>query len=146
MPCPRPWEKAGTWLWHTEVYKMVAKKVLIVEDNEQSMELFRDLLISKGYTVIEAMDGEAALEKALIETPDLILMDIQIPKIDGVEVTRRMRNYPALNNTVIIAVTAHAMKGDRESFLKAGFNDYIAKPINIKAFLQTVGNYLQSVV
>ncbi|MEK7829302.1 MAG: response regulator, partial [Deltaproteobacteria bacterium] len=117
-------------MWHTEVNKMVEKKVLIVEDNEQSMELFRDLLISKGYTVIEAMDGEVALEKALIETPDLILMDIQIPKIDGVEVTRRMRNYPALNNTVIIAVTAHAMKGDRESFLKAGFNDYIAKPIN----------------
>ncbi|MEK7841760.1 MAG: response regulator [Deltaproteobacteria bacterium] len=128
------------------VNKMVEKKVLIVEDNEQSMELFRDLLISKGYTVIEAMDGEVALEKALIETPDLILMDIQIPKIDGVEVTRRMRNYPALNNTVIIAVTAHAMKGDRESFLKAGFNDYIAKPINIKAFLQTIENYLQPVV
>lgn len=125
---------------------MIEKKVLIVEDNEQSMELFRDLLISKGYTVIEAMDGEVALEKALIETPDLILMDIQIPKIDGVEVTRRMRNYPALNNTVIIAVTAHAMKGDRESFLKAGFNDYIAKPINIKAFLQTIENYLQPVV
>ena len=125
---------------------MVAKKVLIAEDNEQSMELFRDLLISKGYTVIEAMDGEVALEKALIETPDLILMDIQIPKIDGVEVTRRMRNYPALNNTVIIAVTAHAMKGDKESFLKAGFNDYIAKPINIKAFLQTIANYLQPVV
>ncbi|MDP2681654.1 MAG: response regulator [Deltaproteobacteria bacterium] len=125
---------------------MIEKKVLIVEDNEQSMELFRDLLISKGYTVIEAMDGEVALEKALIETPALILMDIQIPKIDGVEVTRRMRNYPALNNTVIIAVTAHAMKGDRESFLKAGFNDYIAKPINIKAFLQTIENYLQPVV
>lgn len=125
---------------------MIEKKVLIAEDNEQSMELFRDLLISKGYTVIEAMDGEAALEKALIETPDLILMDIQIPKIDGVEVTRRMRNYPALNNTVIIAVTAHAMKGDKESFLKAGFNDYIAKPINIKAFLQTIENYLQPVV
>ncbi|HKZ46975.1 MAG TPA: response regulator [Thermodesulfobacteriota bacterium] len=125
---------------------MIEKKVLIVEDNEQSMELFRDLLISKGYTVIEAMDGEVALEKARIETPDLILMDIQIPKIDGVEVTRRMRNYPALNNTVIIAVTAHAMKGDRESFLKAGFNDYIAKPINIKAFLQTIENYLQPVV
>lgn len=147
MPCPRPGEKAGTWLWHTEVNKMGGKKVLlIVEDNEQNMELFRDLLISKGYMVIEAMDGEMALEKALIETPDLILMDIQIPKIDGVEVTRRMRNYPALNNTAIIAVTAHAMKGDREGFLKAGFNDYIAKPINIRTFLQTIENYLQPVV
>ena len=124
---------------------MIEKKVLIVEDNEQSMELFRDLLISKGYTVIEAMDGEVALEKALIETPDLILMDIQIPKIDGVEVTRRMRNYPALNNTVIIAVTAHAMKGDREDLLRAGFDDYMPKPINITTFLQTVEDCLYRV-
>lgn len=122
---------------------MAGKKVLIVEDNEQSMELFRDLLLSKGYAVMEAVDGEAALDRALYETPDLILMDIQLPKMDGVEVTRRMRNYPALNNTAIIAITAHAMKGDREGFLKAGFNDYIAKPINIKTFLQTIENYLQ---
>lgn len=124
---------------------MVGKKVLIVEDNEQNMELFRDILISKGYTLIEAVDGEMAFDKALAEIPDLILMDIQIPKIDGVEVTRRMRNYPALNNTAIIAVTAHAMKGDREGFLKAGFNDYIAKPINIRAFLQTIESYLQPI-
>lgn len=126
---------------------MAAKKVLIVEDNEQNMELFRELLMSKGYAVIESIDGEMALEKAVMETPDLILMDIQIPKIDGVEVTRRIRNnYPALNKTVIIAITAHAMKGDRENFLKAGFNDYIAKPVLIKAFLQTVENYLHPAV
>lgn len=126
-------------------YKMAGKKVLIVEDNEQNMELFRDLLMSKGYTVMEAVDGEAALAKVHSETPDLILMDIQLPKIDGVEVTRRMRANPSLNNVVIIAITAHAMKGDREDFLKAGFNDYIAKPINIKTFLQTVENHLRSV-
>ncbi|MBI5875953.1 MAG: response regulator [Deltaproteobacteria bacterium] len=123
---------------------MAGKKVLIVEDNEQNMELFRDLLLSKGYAVMEAVDGEAALDKAHNETPDLILMDIQLPRMDGVEVTRRMRNYPALNATAIIAVTAHAMKGDREGFLKAGFNDYIAKPINIKTFLQTIENHLQT--
>lgn len=123
---------------------MSKKKVLIVEDNEQNMELFRDLLVSKGYAVIEAMDGETALSKVHSEIPDLILMDIQLPRMDGVEVTKRMRSYPALNNTTIIAVTAHAMKGDREGFLKAGFNDYIAKPINIKAFLQTIENHLQS--
>ena len=123
---------------------MTKKKVLlIVEDNEQNMELFRDLLLSKGYTVIEAVDGEMALAKVNSETPDLILMDIQIPKIDGVEVARKMRNYPSLNNIVIIAITAHAMKGDREDFLKAGFNDYIAKPINVRTFLQTIENHLQ---
>lgn len=122
---------------------MSMKKILIVEDNEQNMELFRDLLLAKGYAVIEAMDGETALDKVHRETPDLILMDIQLPRIDGVEVTRRMRNYPALNNTAIIAVTAHAMKGDREGFLKAGFNDYIAKPINIMSFLQTIENHLR---
>lgn len=123
---------------------MSVKKVLIVEDNEQNMELFRDLLISKGYAVMEAVDGEAALDKVHYETPDLILMDIQLPRMDGVEVTRRMRNYPALNTTTIIAVTAHAMKGDREDFLKAGFNDYIAKPINIKTFLQIIENHLRT--
>lgn len=123
---------------------MAGKKVLIVEDNEQNMELFRDLLMSKGYAVMEAVDGEAALDKVHYETPDLILMDIQLPKMDGVEVTRKMRNYPALNTTTIIAVTAHAMKGDREDFLKAGFNDYIAKPINIKSFLQIIESHLQT--
>lgn len=121
---------------------MSMKKILIVEDNEQNMELFRDLLLSKGYAVMEAVDGEAALVKAHNETPDLILMDIQLPGMDGIEVTRMMRNEPALNTTAIIAVTAHAMRGDREGFLKAGFNDYIAKPINIKSFLQTIENHL----
>jgi len=124
---------------------MVEKKVLIVEDNEQSMELFRDLLASNGYTVIEAVDGEMALDKALGETPDLILMDIQLPKMDGIEAAKRLRANSSTRNIIIIAVTAHAMKGDREGFLKAGFNDYIAKPINIRTFLQTVGNYLQPV-
>ena len=90
---------------------MSKKKILIVEDNEQNRELFHDLLISKGYTVMEAVDGEMALAKIRNETPDLILMDIQIPKIDGVELARRIRNIPSLNNIIIIAVTAHAMKG-----------------------------------
>ena len=118
---------------------MSKKKILIVEDNEQNMELFRDLLISKGYTVIEAVDAIFTAKKT---HPDLILMDIQIPKIDGVELARRIRNNPSLNNIIIIALTAHAMKGAKEDFLKAGFNDYIAKPISIQLFLQTIENYL----
>lgn len=123
---------------------MTKKKVLlIVEDNEQNMELFRDLLLSKGYAVMEAVDGEMALAKVKSETPDLILMDIQLPTMDGVEVARRMRSNPSLGKTVIIAITAHAMKGDRENFLRAGFNDYIAKPINVKTFLQTIEDHLQ---
>ena len=121
---------------------MSKKKILIVEDNEQNRELFHDLLISKGYTVMEAVDGEMALAKIRSETPDLILMDIQIPKIDGVELARRIRNIPSLNNIIIIAVTAHAMKGAKEDLLKAGFDDYIAKPISIQLFLQTIENYL----
>ena len=124
---------------------MSKKKILIVEDNEQNRELFHDLLISKGYTVIEAVDGEMALAKIRSETPDLILMDIQIPKIDGVELARRIRNNPSLNNIIIIALTAHAMKGAKEDFLKAGFDDYIAKPISIQLFLQTIENYLSPV-
>ncbi|MBI3753681.1 MAG: response regulator [Deltaproteobacteria bacterium] len=121
---------------------MAGKKVLIVEDNEQNMELFRDLLLSQGYTVMEAMDGETGLAKTLTEAPDLVLLDIQLPKIDGVTVARRVREHSSANNIVIIALTAHAMKGDREDFLKEGFNDYIAKPINIKSFLQTIENHL----
>lgn len=124
---------------------MSKPKILIVEDNEQNMELFRDLLASKGYTVTEAYDGETALAKLQDETPDLILMDIQLPKMDGVAVARKVRENFRTNQLVIIAITAHAMKGDREGFLNAGFNDYIAKPINIKSFLQTIEKHLQPV-
>lgn len=122
---------------------MSKKKVLIVEDNDQNMELFRDLLTSNGYTVIEASDGEMALSKMRSETPDLILMDIQLPKVDGIQAAGRLRANASTRNIIIIAITAHAMKGDREGFLQAGFNDYIAKPINIKSFLQTIESHLQ---
>ena len=119
---------------------MAKKKILIVEDNEQNMELFRDLLESHGYVVIEATEGETAINKISQEMPDLILMDIQLPKIDGVEITRRVRENPSLNNIKIIAITAHAMKGDRETFLESGFNDYVSKPIDINSLLQTISH------
>jgi two-component system cell cycle response regulator DivK len=121
---------------------MSEKKILIVEDNEQNLKLFHDLLITKGYKVMSARDGDSALAKIYQEIPDLIIMDIQIPRIDGIEVTRRIRKKFPAEDIAIIAVTAHAMKGDREDLLKAGFDDYMPKPINISTFLQTVEDYL----
>ncbi len=124
---------------------MTEKKILIVEDNEQNLKLFHDLLITKGYKVMSARDGDSALAKISQEIPDLIIMDIQIPRIDGIEVTRRIRKKFPAEDIAIIAVTAHAMKGDREDLLKAGFDDYMPKPINISTFLQTVEDYLYRV-
>ena len=124
---------------------MTEKKILIVEDNEQNLKLFHDLLITKGYKVMSARDGDSALAKISQEIPDLIIMDIQIPRIDGIEVTRRIRKKFPAENIAIIAVTAHAMKGDREDLLRAGFDDYMPKPINITTFLQTVEDCLYRV-
>jgi len=122
---------------------MIEKKVLIVEDNEQSMELFRDLLISKGYTVIEAMDGEVALEKALIETPDLILMDLGMPVMDGWEATRRIKANGELKHIPIIAVTSHAMVGDEIQARQAGCDDYVPKPIDENELMKKIKKFLQ---
>ena len=124
---------------------MAGKKILIVEDNEQNLKLFHDLLITKGYKVMSARDGDSALAKIYQEIPDLIIMDIQIPRIDGIEVTRRIRKKFPAEDIAIIAVTAHAMKGDREDLLRAGFDDYMPKPINITTFLQTVEDCLYRV-
>jgi CheY-like chemotaxis protein len=107
-------------------------KILIVEDNEINMKLIKTVLKPKGYLLVEARDGEEALQAAVRERPDLILMDIQIPKIDGLEVTRRIRGMEEIGGTPIIALTAHAMEGDREKILEAGCDAYIAKPINTR--------------
>lgn len=110
------------------------EKILIVEDNEINMKLIKAILKTKGYILVEAKDGEEALQAVVIERPDLILMDIQIPKIDGLEATRRIRKMEELGNTLIIALTAHAMEGDREKILDAGCDGYIAKPIDTRTF------------
>lgn len=110
----------------------VGRKILIVDDNQDNRELVVKILKRYGYTICEAADGEEALVKAASERPDLILMDIALPKMDGLEATRRLRQMPALKETSIIALTAHAMKGDREKALAAGCCDYITKPINIR--------------
>ena len=109
-----------------------AKKILIADDNQDSRELVIKILAREGYVLIEAIDGEDALNKVSSEKPDLILMDISMPKIDGYELTRRLKSHNDLSKIPIIALTAHAMKGDREKALDAGCNEYITKPINVR--------------
>lgn len=116
----------------------MSEKILIVEDNEINMKLIKTILKAKGYLMSEARDGEEALQAVISEAPDLILMDIQIPKIDGLEATRRIRKMEGLGNTLIVALTAHAMEGDREKILEAGCNGYIAKPINTRTFIEEI--------
>ena len=113
-------------------------KILIVEDDEKSLYLVRFLLEKAGFTVVEAGDGEEALEKAAEETPNLILMDMQLPKLDGYEATRRIKADARLRQIPVIALTAYAMKGDREKTLAAGCLSYIEKPIDPATFVEEV--------
>jgi two-component system cell cycle response regulator DivK len=120
-----------------------AKKILVVDDNQDNRELVVKLLKNKGYRMIEAIDGEDALQKAFTERPDLVLMDISIPKLDGYEVTRRLKSQEGLKDTPIIALTAHAMRGDMEKALNAGCEGYITKPINIRELPEQIRYYLK---
>jgi len=126
-----------------EIIKGLLKKILIVDDNQDSRELVVKILKKAGYQMIEAIDGEEALEKATAENPDLILMDISIPKIDGYEVTRRLKSQVKFKDTPIIALTAHAMKGDREKALGAGCEGYISKPIDIHELPNQIKSHLK---
>ncbi len=109
---------------------MVKEKILIVEDNPQNMRLIEMTLRAKNYTLFKATDGEEALDIAIREHPDLIIMDIQLPKMNGLEVTRKLRETPAFSHTPIIGVTAYAMKGDKERIIGSGCDAYLSKPIN----------------
>ena len=120
-----------------------SRKILVVDDNQDSRELVVKILKNRGYQMIEAVDGEEALEKAIAENPDLILMDISLPKLDGYEVTRRLKSQIKFKDTPIIALTAHAMKGDREKALEAGCEGYISKPINVRELPDQVKAYLR---
>lgn len=120
-----------------------SRKILVVDDNQDSRELVVKILKNRGYQMIEAVDGEEALEKAIAENPDLILMDISIPKLDGYEVTRRLKSQIKFKDTPIIALTAHAMKGDREKALEAGCEGYISKPIDIHELPDQIKSYLK---
>ena len=117
---------------------MLGKRVLIVEDNEKSMKLFRDVLQATGYSTLEATTGEEAVELALSQAPALVLMDVQLPGIDGVEALERLRQNERTASIPVLALTAQAMSGDRERFLEAGFDGYLAKPVDVGALIEAV--------
>jgi two-component system cell cycle response regulator DivK len=122
---------------------MAGEPVLVVEDNDTSMKLFREVLQATGYTALEASSGEEALALAAESTPALILMDIQLPDIDGIEALRRLREDERTAHIPVLALTAQAMKGDRERFLAAGFDGYLSKPVDVPEFMATVQRYCQ---
>jgi two-component system cell cycle response regulator DivK len=119
------------------------KKVLIVEDNELNMKLFHDLLEAHGVATIETRDGTRVLEIARAEKPDLILMDIQLPEVSGLDVTKWLKADDELKSIPVIAVTAFAMKGDEQKIREGGCEDYISKPISVTRFLEVIDNYLK---
>ena len=118
------------------------KTVLIVEDNELNMKLFRDLLDAHGIATIETRNGMEVMDIAREKKPDLILMDIQLPEISGLEVTKWLKDDEELNHIPVIAVTAFAMKGDEERIRQGGCEAYISKPISVGKFLETVRAYV----
>ena len=121
---------------------IMSKKILIVEDNELNMKLFHDLLEVHGYTTLQTKDGREALTLAKEHMPDLILMDIQLPEVSGLEVTRWIKEDETLKAIPVIAVTAFAMKGDEEKIRSGGCEAYIAKPISVSNFLETIEKVL----
>jgi len=120
---------------------MTMPQVLVVEDNDRNMKLFCDLLTASGYRTLEATTGERAVELALEHAPDLVLMDIQLPGIDGVEALGRLRADGRFASPPVLALTAQAMEGDRERFLAAGFDGYLSKPVDIGEFVAAVRRY-----
>jgi two-component system cell cycle response regulator DivK len=121
---------------------MPNKTILLVEDDFMNMKLAQHVLESEGYTVVKATTGQEALQQLKATPPDLILMDIQLPDIDGMTLVRIIRAKDTTRETAILALTACAMKGDREKILKTGCNDYISKPINVEQFVSTIRRYL----
>lgn len=121
----------------------MAKKVLIVEDNELNMKLFHDLLEAHGYQTVQTRNGNEVLDLARREEPDLILMDIQLPEVSGLDVTRWLKSDADLKKIPVIAVTAFAMKGDEQKIREGGCEDYISKPISVVGFIETIQKYLQ---
>ena len=118
------------------------KTILIVEDNEKNMKLVRDILRHKGHATLEAMTGLDGVRLALQERPDLILMDIQLPDIDGIEVLRRIREDESLDAVPVVAVSASVMPDDQQKIVNSGFDAFITKPINLKQFQDTVQHFL----
>ena len=121
---------------------MAGERIMIVEDNERNIKLLRDVLGAHGYRTIEARSGEDAIALVPVERPELVLMDIQLPGMDGVAALRELRGMAATAGTPVIAVTAFAMKDDRERLLAAGFDGYVEKPIDVRALPALLRSYL----
>jgi two-component system, cell cycle response regulator DivK len=120
----------------------MSKKVLIVEDNELNMKLFNDLLEAHGYATVQTRNGMEALDLARQHRPDLILMDIQLPEVSGLQVTQWIKEDASLRHIPVIAITAFAMKGDEEKIRQGGCEAYLSKPISVVKFLATVRNFI----
>ena len=118
------------------------KTVLIVEDNELNMKLFHDLIQAQGYNILQTKDGMDALKLARQHKPDLILMDIQLPEVSGLEVTKWLKDDPELRHIPVVAVTAFAMKGDEERIREGGCEAYLSKPISVGKFIETVRRFI----
>jgi CheY-like chemotaxis protein len=123
----------------------MAEKILLIEDNEQNRILMRQILTRHGYDMLEAKDGLTGIEMARAHMPALILLDIQMPVMNGFMVIRELRNDAELRNIKVIAVTSFAMKGDREKALQAGFDEYVTKPIDTRTFPELVKQVLTQV-
>jgi CheY-like chemotaxis protein len=121
---------------------MAGERILIVDDNATNLKLVAYLMKANGYTVDTALDAESAIVAIRANHPDVILMDIQLPGIDGLELTRRLKADPATRDIVIVAVTAYAMKGDQAKARAAGCDDYITKPIDTRALPETIARHL----
>ncbi|HEY8580771.1 MAG TPA: response regulator [Beijerinckiaceae bacterium] len=119
----------------------MTKTVLIVEDNELNMKLFNDLLEAHGYRTVQTRNGVEAVELARLHKPDLILMDIQLPEVSGLQVTQWIKDDDELRDIPVVAVTAYAMKGDEDKIRQGGCEAYLSKPISVVKFLDTVRNY-----
>jgi two-component system cell cycle response regulator DivK len=122
---------------------MAGERILLVEDNVMNRRLAQFLLKSQGYTVFEAANGHEALELVKAHVPDLILMDLQLPELDGFTTTRILKQDPTTKDIPVVALTAYAMKGDAERASEAGCDGYITKPIDKQGFLETVASYLR---
>jgi two-component system cell cycle response regulator DivK len=120
----------------------MTKRILVVEDQEDNRRIIRDLLMSVGYELIEALDGAEGVRLAESERPDLILMDIQLPVLDGHEATRRIKQNPALRQIPIIVVTSYALSGDDQKAMAAGSDGYVAKPFSPRQLLATIRKFL----
>jgi two-component system cell cycle response regulator DivK len=117
---------------------MTRQRILVVEDNEKNMKLFRDVLGAAGYTTVEATSGGQAVDLATQHGPDLVIMDVRLPDVDGMEALARLRADGRTASIPVLAVTAQAMQGDRERFLEAGFDGYLAKPVDIIELVDAV--------